>query len=106
MDTLTAFLQKEYVMETKIVDIANLIAYIVIFCFGMPSNIYVIYRLRKLAKENREKYENGAGLGLFVMSTSDLISLLAISLWQNIPLVETAPDVVNSAACKVRNMLL
>uniref|UniRef100_A0A914WZL8 G-protein coupled receptors family 1 profile domain-containing protein n=1 Tax=Plectus sambesii TaxID=2011161 RepID=A0A914WZL8_9BILA len=84
------------------IGLATLITYIVIFCFGIPANIYVLYRLRKLAKENREKYENGAGLGLFVMSTSDLFSLLAISLQHILPSVEiSAPDVMKSLACKV-----
>ena len=86
------------------IGLATLIAYIVIFCLGIPANLYVLYRLRILAKENREKYENGAGLGLFVMATSDLISLLAILLQIILPSVKiSAPEVMKSVACKVRN---
>uniref|UniRef100_A0A914WZL3 G-protein coupled receptors family 1 profile domain-containing protein n=1 Tax=Plectus sambesii TaxID=2011161 RepID=A0A914WZL3_9BILA len=84
------------------IGLGTLVAYIIIFCFGIPANIYVLYRLRKFAKENSEKYENGAGLGLFVMTTSDLLSLVAISLQHVLPsLKSTAPNMVKRLACKI-----
>lgn len=87
------------------IGLGTMIAYIVIFCFGVPANVYVLYRLRKLAKKNKRKYRHGAGMGLFVMTVSDLVSLLAISLQHVLSAVQiTAPDFVKSLACKVRTI--
>lgn len=84
---------------------------IIFFCFGAPANIYVLYRLRKFAQQDREHYKNGAGLGLFVMSISDLICLLTLLLRENIHLFihlfssifdTQKPTVVDWLICKVR----
>lgn len=88
------------------VGLITMISFIVIFFFGVPANIYVMCRLRKFAKENKERYENGTGLTLFVMTTCDLFSLIAISL-QHIQVSFSifTSVILNSFACKVRTPL-
>lgn len=84
----------QQILETSR-DISN-ISILIIFCFGVPANIYVLRRLRKLAKENRHRYENGAGLGLFAMTTSDLISMLFTLLQRTLDIY--APLLTNIAS--------
>uniref|UniRef100_A0A914VKF9 G-protein coupled receptors family 1 profile domain-containing protein n=1 Tax=Plectus sambesii TaxID=2011161 RepID=A0A914VKF9_9BILA len=59
---------------------ATLFVNVVVVVLGLPCNIYVLYRLSKLAKRDKEKYVNGTGSGLFAMATADLLALLFISL--------------------------
>lgn len=78
-------------------------AYTAVILFGIPSNIYVLYRLCKLAKEDNEKYFSGSGAGLFAMATADLLSILSISLQHALGFVTVgSSDWISSLFCKVR----
>lgn len=89
------------------IGLITMIAYVLIFCFGVPANIYVLFRLRKFAKEDKQKYEKGAGLFLFVMTSSDLFSLLAISLQHFITSMSIwVSEVAKSITCKVINIFI
>jgi hypothetical protein len=55
-------------------------AYFAVDLFGVPANIFILFRLRKLAKDDNERYTNGSGLGLFAMAIADLFSLVTISI--------------------------
>ncbi|CAI4222336.1 unnamed protein product [Auanema sp. JU1783] len=52
--------------------------YILTMIIGIPANIYVLHRMRRLAKSDVERYRNGTGIALCSMSAADLCSLLLI----------------------------
>uniref|UniRef100_A0A914XME9 G-protein coupled receptors family 1 profile domain-containing protein n=1 Tax=Plectus sambesii TaxID=2011161 RepID=A0A914XME9_9BILA len=64
----------------RTVGLAVFCIYVIALLFGVPGNVYVLYRLFKLAKYDTEKYANGTGSGLFAMATADLLALLFISV--------------------------
>uniref|UniRef100_A0A8R1TR47 G_PROTEIN_RECEP_F1_2 domain-containing protein n=1 Tax=Onchocerca volvulus TaxID=6282 RepID=A0A8R1TR47_ONCVO len=61
----------------------TLLIYFIAVIVGIPANIYVLIRMRKLAKNDRERYRNGTGIALCSMAAADLCSLLLI-LSQNL----------------------
>ena len=83
-------------------------AIMIIFCIGAPANIYMLYRLRKLAKENQDRFEIGAGLALCAMTSCDIISMLASLLRRTLeyyaPLLNWhSIEVLEQIACKVKD---
>jgi hypothetical protein len=78
------------------------VVYLFVFLFGIPANIYVLWRMFRLAKHDHEKYTNGTGVGLLSMSIADLLSLILISL-QNVLYavpIDTSPS-IKRVICKV-----
>uniref|UniRef100_A0A915Q7A4 G-protein coupled receptors family 1 profile domain-containing protein n=1 Tax=Setaria digitata TaxID=48799 RepID=A0A915Q7A4_9BILA len=61
----------------------TLLIYFFALVVGIPANIYVLIRMKKLAKNDRERYRNGTGIALCSMAAADLCSLLLI-LSQNL----------------------
>ncbi|CAD5217548.1 unnamed protein product [Bursaphelenchus xylophilus] len=54
------------------------ILYAVAILFGIPCNVFVLYRMTKLAMKSQEVYTNGTGICLLAMSIADLVSLCSI----------------------------
>jgi hypothetical protein len=76
--------------------------YIFVISFGIPANVYVLWRMYQLAKDDHEKYTNDTGVGLLSMAAADLLSLILITVhnvFHSIPL-DTSPA-MKSAMCKV-----
>ncbi|CAD6190148.1 unnamed protein product [Caenorhabditis auriculariae] len=48
--------------------------------FGVPCNLFVLYRMRKLSRKCSDIYSNGAGRCLFVMAIADIASLCSMCL--------------------------
>ncbi|KAL3989599.1 7 transmembrane receptor (rhodopsin family) protein [Acanthocheilonema viteae] len=61
----------------------TLLIYFIAAIVGIPANIYVLIRMKKLAKNDSEKYRSGTGIALCSMAAADLCSLLLI-LSQNL----------------------
>ncbi|TMS35481.1 hypothetical protein L596_002877 [Steinernema carpocapsae] len=56
------------------------ILYAIVIIFGVPCNLFVLFRMQRLAKECSEVYSNGTGICLFTMAIADLISLSSITV--------------------------
>ncbi|KAF8387260.1 hypothetical protein PRIPAC_76402 [Pristionchus pacificus] len=54
------------------------LVYIAVFTIGIPANIYVLFRMRRLASSDNERYRNGTGIALCSMAAADLCSILLI----------------------------
>ncbi|GMT05301.1 hypothetical protein PENTCL1PPCAC_27475, partial [Pristionchus entomophagus] len=54
------------------------LVYIAVFIIGIPANIYVLFRMRRLASSDNERYRNGTGVALCSMAAADLCSILLI----------------------------
>ncbi|GMT31342.1 hypothetical protein PFISCL1PPCAC_22638, partial [Pristionchus fissidentatus] len=52
--------------------------YIAVFVIGIPANLYVLFRMRRLASSDNERYRNGTGIALCSMAAADLCSILLI----------------------------
>ncbi|EJD75596.1 hypothetical protein LOAG_17276 [Loa loa] len=61
----------------------TLLIYFIAAIIGIPANIYVLIRMKKLAKNDNERYRSGTGVALCSMAAADLCSLLLI-LSQNL----------------------
>ncbi|VDN81262.1 unnamed protein product [Brugia pahangi] len=61
----------------------TLLIYFIAAIVGIPANIYVLIRMKKLAKNDSERYRSGTGIALCSMAAADLCSLLLI-LSQNL----------------------
>uniref|UniRef100_A0A914WBU3 G-protein coupled receptors family 1 profile domain-containing protein n=1 Tax=Plectus sambesii TaxID=2011161 RepID=A0A914WBU3_9BILA len=86
----------------QIVALIVFCVYIFVLAFGIPANIYVLIRMRRLARNDIEKYTNGTGVGLLSMATADLSALVLISvqnLLLSMPL--NANQLVKVTLCKV-----
>ncbi len=86
----------------QVVGLVVFFVYIFLVTFGIPANVYVLWRMYRLAKDDHEKYTNGTGVGLLTMAAADLLSLIFISthnVLHSIPL--DASPAVKSAVCKV-----
>jgi hypothetical protein len=91
----------------RIVGIAIGIVYVAIILFGVPANVYVLRRLCNLARQDREKYMNGTGSGLFSMATADLLSLVTLSLHNILVSITVhASDFTKRLVCKVSYFLM
>ncbi|VDM24194.1 unnamed protein product [Toxocara canis] len=74
----------------RTVAAATLFVYFMAAVVGIPANIYVLFRMRRLAKTDGERYRSGTGVALCSMAAADLCSLLLI-LAQN--LMQIAPQI-------------
>ncbi|GMR30242.1 hypothetical protein PMAYCL1PPCAC_00437, partial [Pristionchus mayeri] len=54
------------------------LVYIAVFTIGIPANLYVLFRMRRLASSDNERYRNGTGIALCSMAAADLCSILLI----------------------------
>ncbi|KAM3728272.1 putative G-protein coupled receptor [Dirofilaria immitis] len=78
--------EQDFLAEDPIVrNVAaiTLFLYFIAAVVGIPANIYVLIRMKRLAKDDQEKYRNGTGIALCSMAAADLCSLLLI-LSQNL----------------------
>uniref|UniRef100_A0A1I7XG32 G_PROTEIN_RECEP_F1_2 domain-containing protein n=1 Tax=Heterorhabditis bacteriophora TaxID=37862 RepID=A0A1I7XG32_HETBA len=62
----------------RFVAMAVIVIYIMAFTIGIPANLYVLFRMRRLASNDEERYRNGTGVALCSMAAADLCSLLLI----------------------------
>ncbi|PAV89201.1 hypothetical protein WR25_06189 [Diploscapter pachys] len=63
----------------SLIIISCFIGYICTIVYGIPSNLYVVYRMCKLSRKSSDMYSNGAGRCLLLMALADIGSLTAIS---------------------------
>ncbi|KAK0395774.1 hypothetical protein QR680_001422 [Steinernema hermaphroditum] len=56
------------------------ILYAIVIVLGVPCNLFVLFRMQRLAKDCSEVYSNGTGICLFTMAIADLISLSSITV--------------------------
>ncbi|VDK43505.1 unnamed protein product [Anisakis simplex] len=69
---------------------ATLLIYFVAVIVGIPANVYVLFRMQRLARNDGERYRSGTGVALCSMAAADLCSLLLI-LAQN--LMQMSPQI-------------
>uniref|UniRef100_A0A0R3RNA6 G_PROTEIN_RECEP_F1_2 domain-containing protein n=1 Tax=Elaeophora elaphi TaxID=1147741 RepID=A0A0R3RNA6_9BILA len=81
----------------------TLLIYFVAAIVGIPANIYVLIRMKKLAKNDRERYRSGTGIALCSMAAADLCSLLLILSQNLMPLYPQldSDEVFMHYVCKV-----
>uniref|UniRef100_A0A914DNW2 G-protein coupled receptors family 1 profile domain-containing protein n=1 Tax=Acrobeloides nanus TaxID=290746 RepID=A0A914DNW2_9BILA len=81
------YIDESYIDESSVIMTSMLVAvfmglgyvlYGVAIIFGIPCNIFVLFRMHRLAKRYSEVFSNGIGVCLFTMAVADLISLLSI----------------------------
>ncbi|CAJ0557793.1 unnamed protein product, partial [Mesorhabditis spiculigera] len=71
--------------------LASVAIYTIAFSVGIPANLYVLFRMRRLARNDVERYRNGTGIALCSMAAADLCSLLLIGA-QNLLNFTPEPD--------------
>jgi hypothetical protein len=47
-------------------------------CFGILLNVYVLRRLQKFSRKEPGRFENGCGLPLLVMTIADMLVLVGV----------------------------
>ncbi|KAI6227807.1 G-PROTEIN-RECEP-F1-2 domain-containing protein [Aphelenchoides besseyi] len=76
--------------------------YAVVIIFGVPFNLFVLFRMIKLYRQSHESFRNGTGVCLAVLAIADLVSLSGICIHVCILSVDFALSVMaRNALCKL-----
>ena len=54
---------------------------LLVACFGILLNVYVLCRLYKFAMKEPMRFENGCGLPLLVMTVFDMLALIGVIIF-------------------------
>jgi hypothetical protein len=86
--------------------------YAMIILIGLITNLFVIYRMRRLAIVDIEQYLNGTGICLYSMAIADIISLTIIFAHICLQIVANFTDILidtstllMNCVCKVNTIM-
>ncbi|KAI1704096.1 7 transmembrane receptor (rhodopsin family) domain-containing protein [Ditylenchus destructor] len=77
---LEALTENTSIMDMNQIDALIYFFYGVILVVGAVMNFYVIYRMRRFRRRDREQYQNGIGICLYTMAAADLVALASLIL--------------------------
>ena len=77
------------------------VIHIIVAVFGTIANIFIIFRVVKLAMTDYEKFRKGIASALLIMAITDLLSLLMITSHYGLVLAPNSNTRINDFLCKV-----